>query len=177
MTVTMGIISATKKSELGVLDLEGSYENFIQTDAAINRGNSGGPLLDAVGRLIGINTAIISQTGASMGIGLAIPVNMVQKVLTDLVERGGVRRGFLGVELAPSSDGTGVIVTKIVTGKCGRSRRLRTKRSNYKGGLTSRLTRSINRGWQSLKLHRAQRSRSKLSRRRKEKNITCDASI
>jgi S1-C subfamily serine protease len=116
MTVTMGIISATKKSELGVLDLEGSYENFIQTDAAINRGNSGGPLLDAVGRLIGINTAIISQTGASMGIGLAIPVNMVQKVLTDLVERGGVRRGFLGVELAPSSDGTGVIVTKIVPG-------------------------------------------------------------
>ena len=116
MTVTMGIISATKRSELGVLDLEGSYENFIQTDAAINRGNSGGPLLDAMGRLIGINTAIISQTGASMGIGLAIPVNMVQKVLTDLVERGGVRRGFLGVELAPSNDGSGVIVTKIVPG-------------------------------------------------------------
>jgi len=114
MTVTMGIISATKKSELGVLEQEGSYENFIQTDAAINRGNSGGPLLDARGRLIGINTAIISQTGASMGIGLAIPVNMVKKVLTDIVERGGIRRGFLGVELASSNDGSGAIVKKIV---------------------------------------------------------------
>ena len=116
MTVTMGIISATKRSELGVLDQEGSYENFIQTDAAINRGNSGGALLDAMGRLIGINTAIISQTGSSIGIGLAIPVNMVRKVLTDLVEKGGVRRGYLGVELASNEDGTGAIVKKIVSG-------------------------------------------------------------
>ena len=116
MTVTMGIISATKRSELGVLDQEGSYENFIQTDAAINRGNSGGALLDAMGRLIGINTAIISQTGSSIGIGLAIPVNMVRKVLTDLVEKGGIRRGFLGVELASTEDGTGAIVKKIVSG-------------------------------------------------------------
>ncbi len=116
MTVTMGIISATKRSELGVLDQVGSYENFIQTDAAINRGNSGGPLLDSRGRLIGINTAIISQTGSSIGIGLAIPVNMVKKVLTDLVERGGVRRGFLGVELSATVDATGAVVEKIVTG-------------------------------------------------------------
>ena len=116
MTVTMGIISATKRSELGVLEQEGSYENFIQTDAAINMGNSGGPLLDATGRLIGINTAIISQTGASMGIGLAIPINMVKKVLIDLVQGGGIRRGFLGVELSTSNDDNGAIIKKIVTG-------------------------------------------------------------
>ena len=116
MTVTMGIISATKRTELGVLEQEGSYENFIQTDAAINRGNSGGALLDARGRLIGINTAIISQTGSSIGIGLAIPVNMVKKVLTDLVQEGGIRRGFLGVELATTNDGSGAIVKKIVPG-------------------------------------------------------------
>ena len=96
MTVTMGIVSATKKSELGVLE-EGGYENFIQTDAAINRGNSGGALLDAKGRLIGINTAIISQTGASIGIGLAIPVNMVKKVLGDLVKGGGLKEVFSGL--------------------------------------------------------------------------------
>ena len=116
MTVTMGIISATQRSELGILEQEGSYENFIQTDAAINRGNSGGALLDARGRLIGINTAIISQTGSSIGIGLAIPVNMVKKVLTGLVQEGGIRRGFLGVELAPTTDGSGAIVEKIVPG-------------------------------------------------------------
>jgi serine protease Do/serine protease DegQ len=116
MTVTMGIISATKRSELGVLDEVGSYENFIQTDAAINRGNSGGPLLDSRGRLIGINTAIISQTGSSIGIGLAIPVNMVKKVLTDLVEVGGVRRGFLGVELSATADSNGAVVEKIYAG-------------------------------------------------------------
>ena len=112
-----GIIAATKRSELGVLDQEGSYENFIQTDASINRGNSGGALLDTKGRLIGINTAIISQTGSSIGIGLAIPVNMVRKVLTDLVEKGGVMRGFLGVELQASSSGElGAIVGAVVPG-------------------------------------------------------------
>ena len=98
-TVTMGIISATMKSELGVLGPPeaGSYENFIQTDASINPGNSGGALLDAKGRLIGINTAIISQTRSSIGIGLAIPINMARKVLTDLVEGGELRRGFWGL--------------------------------------------------------------------------------
>ena len=116
MTVTMGIVSATKRSELDVLAQEGSYENFIQTDAAINRGNSGGALVDANGRLIGINTAIISQTGASIGIGLAIPVNMVKKVLTDLVEQGGVQRGYLGVELEIAQDGKGAIVGKVLNG-------------------------------------------------------------
>ena len=112
MTVTMGIVSATKKSELGVLE-EGGYENFIQTDAAINRGNSGGALLDAKGRLIGINTAIISQTGASIGIGLAIPVNMVKKVLSDLVKGGGLKRGFLGVNLEESPTIEGAIVDSV----------------------------------------------------------------
>ena len=116
MTVTMGIIYATQRTELGILDQDGgSYENFIQTDASINQGNSGGALLDARGRLIGINTAIISQTGASIGIGLAIPVNMVRKVLTDLVERGGIQRGFLGVELTAVSSGQGgAIISKVV---------------------------------------------------------------
>lgn len=112
MTVTMGIISATKKSELGVLE-EGGYENFIQTDAAINRGNSGGALLDAKGRLIGINTAIISQTGASIGIGLAIPVNIVKKVLSDLVRGGGLKRGFLGVSLEESPTVQGAIIDSV----------------------------------------------------------------
>ena len=78
-TVTMGIISATMKSELGVLGEAGSYENFIQTDASINPGNSGGALLDSKGRLIGINTAIISQTRSSIGIGLAIPLIWPEK--------------------------------------------------------------------------------------------------
>ncbi len=99
-TVTMGIVSATVRSELKVLDEKGSYENFIQTDASINRGNSGGALVDAKGRLVGINTAIISQTGGSVGIGLAIPVNIVKKVLTDFVQGGELRRGFLGVSLS-----------------------------------------------------------------------------
>jgi len=116
MTVTMGIVSATRKSELGVLREEGAYENFIQTDASINRGNSGGALLDARGRLIGINTAIISQTGANIGIGLAIPVNMVRRALTDYLEQGHIRRGFLGVALQPDLD-TGIpIVGSIVQG-------------------------------------------------------------
>ena len=94
-TVTMGIISATKKSELGVLGSDGAYESFIQTDASINPGNSGGALLDSKGRLIGINTAIISQTRSSIGIGLAIPVNMAKKVLIDFVEGGELGGAFL----------------------------------------------------------------------------------
>ena len=115
-TVTMGIISATMKSELGVLGKVGSYENFIQTDASINPGNSGGALLDAKGRLIGINTAIISQTRSSIGIGLAIPVNMARKVLTDFVEGGELRRGFLGVELGETEQAGGALITKFIPG-------------------------------------------------------------
>ena len=115
MTVTMGIVSATRKSELGILREKGAYENFIQTDASINRGNSGGALLDAKGRLIGINTAIISQTGANIGIGLAIPVNMVRRALTDFLEEGKIRRGFLGVSLHADENGKAAIVGSVAS--------------------------------------------------------------
>jgi serine protease Do/serine protease DegQ len=98
-TVTMGIVSATGRSHLGILGNEG-YENFIQTDAAINQGNSGGALVDACGRLIGINTAIFSNSGGSIGIGFAIPVNMARNTMQGLLETGKVDRGFLGVRIS-----------------------------------------------------------------------------
>ncbi len=91
-TVTMGIVSATGRATLGL-----PYEDFIQTDAAINPGNSGGALVDADGRLIGINTAIISRSGGNQGIGFAIPANMCRDVLESLVTDGKVNRGYLGV--------------------------------------------------------------------------------
>ncbi len=94
-TVTMGIISATNRSQLGI----SNQENFIQTDAAINPGNSGGALIDAHGNLIGINTAIFSKTGASHGIGFAIPVTTAQHVMEQLIEHGKVLRGWIGVEM------------------------------------------------------------------------------
>ena len=96
-TVTMGIVSATGRGRFGIVD----YEDFIQTDAAINRGNSGGALVDAEGRLVGINTAIISPTGGSIGIGFAIPINMVRYVMDSIVREGKVTRGYLGIQLAP----------------------------------------------------------------------------
>lgn len=97
-TVTMGIVSATGRN-VGILANKrvGGYENFIQTDAAINQGNSGGALVDAKGRLIGINTAIIAPAGGNVGIGFAIPANLASSILTSLVETGTVQRGFLGV--------------------------------------------------------------------------------
>lgn len=98
LTVTHGIVSAVDRSNLGILGMEG-YENFIQTDAAINFGNSGGPLVDAQGRVVGINTAILSRTGGNIGIGFAIPVNLASYIMGNLVERGEVRRGFLGVDI------------------------------------------------------------------------------
>ncbi|MBA1265682.1 Do family serine endopeptidase AlgW [Stutzerimonas stutzeri] len=94
-TVTMGIISATGRNQLGL----NTYEDFIQTDAAINRGNSGGALVDATGHLIGINTAIISESGGSQGIGFAIPVKLAMEVMKAIVEHGQVIRGWLGVEV------------------------------------------------------------------------------
>ena len=96
-TVTMGIVSATGRGRFGIVD----YEDFIQTDAAINRGNSGGALVDAEGRLVGINTAIISPTGGSIGIGFAIPINMVRYVMEAIVREGKVTRGYLGIQLHP----------------------------------------------------------------------------
>jgi len=98
LTVTMGIVSATGRSQLGLLGQQG-YEDFIQTDASINPGNSGGALVDAEGRLVGINTAILSRTGGNIGIGFAIPITLARGILVSLVETGEVRRGFLGVSI------------------------------------------------------------------------------
>jgi serine protease Do len=97
-TVTVGIISA--KSRSGVVDVE-NYADFIQTDAAINPGNSGGALLNIKGELIGINTAIFTQSGGYMGIGFAIPISMAKRVMEDIIKYGNVRRGMLGVTVQP----------------------------------------------------------------------------
>jgi serine protease Do/serine protease DegQ len=94
-TVTSGIVSAMGRNQLGLL--EGGYESFIQTDAAINLGNSGGALVDAKGRLIGINSAIISTSRGSIGLGFAIPINLASSVLQSLIATGTVTRGFLGI--------------------------------------------------------------------------------
>ncbi len=93
-TVTAGIVSALGRNQLGL----STFENFIQTDAAINPGNSGGALVDANGHLVGINTAIFSRSGGSLGIGFAIPVSLAQQVLQDLAQHGRVTRGWIGVE-------------------------------------------------------------------------------
>ena len=94
-TVTSGIVSALGRSGLHI----NTFENFIQTDAAINPGNSGGALVDAGGRLVGINTAIYSRSGGSMGIGFAIPVSTAKQVLDQIVANGTVTRGWIGVEI------------------------------------------------------------------------------
>jgi serine protease Do len=94
-TVTMGMVSATGRDARGLVDLD--YQDFIQTDAAINPGNSGGALVDAQGRLVGINTAILSRSGGNQGIGFAIPTNLAREVMDELVTHGQVTRGYLGV--------------------------------------------------------------------------------
>jgi Do/DeqQ family serine protease len=91
-TVTLGIVSALRRSNIGAA----GYEDFIQTDAAINPGNSGGALVNARGELVGINTAIYSQSGGYQGIGFAVPSNLARKVMDDLVRYGEVKRGYLG---------------------------------------------------------------------------------
>jgi len=93
-TVTMGIVSALGRNKVGI----NTFENFIQTDAAINPGNSGGALVDTAGNLLGINTAIYSRSGGSLGIGFAIPAKTVQGVLNQIVRTGTVTRGYIGVE-------------------------------------------------------------------------------
>ena len=93
-TVTGGIVSALGRNQLGI----NTFENFIQTDAAINPGNSGGALVDANGHLMGINTAIYSRSGGSMGIGFAVPVSTAKMVLDSIVRDGQVSRGWIGVE-------------------------------------------------------------------------------
>ena len=94
-TTTLGIVSALGRNRLGI----NIYENFIQTDAAINPGNSGGALVDAQGRLVGINTAIYSETGGSLGIGFAIPARSAATILDEIVRTGKVTRGWVGIEL------------------------------------------------------------------------------
>lgn len=100
-TLTVGVVSAKGRTGLGIED----YEDFIQTDAAINPGNSGGPLLDLDGNVVGINTAILSRTGGYMGVGFAIPANLVKNIAQQLIASGKVTRGYLGViiqELTPA---------------------------------------------------------------------------
>ena len=94
-TVTMGIIGATGRGGVGIVD----YENFIQTDAAINMGNSGGALVDIKGQLLGINTAIFSRSGGNQGVGFAIPANLARDVMQSLRERGRVVRGYIGASV------------------------------------------------------------------------------
>ena len=93
-TVTMGIVSALGRSHLGI----NTFENFIQTDAAINPGNSGGALVDSRGNLVGINTAIYSRSGGSLGIGFAIPISTARSVMEQIIQTGTVTRGWIGVE-------------------------------------------------------------------------------
>ncbi len=119
-TVTMGIISAVGRANVGIVD----YEDFIQTDAAINPGNSGGALVNLKGELVGINTAIFSQSGGNMGIGFAIPSNMAKSIQRSLLKHGKVIRGWLGVsiqDLTPdlkeqfdAKDASGALVSDVV---------------------------------------------------------------
>ncbi len=111
-TVTHGIISAIGRSGLGI----NAYEDFIQTDAAINPGNSGGALIDVAGNLVGVNTAIFSRTGGSMGIGFAIPASLAQQVMIDIVQSGKVTRGWLGIQVRNQEDPTEGIDSDAATG-------------------------------------------------------------
>ncbi|MCB1975964.1 MAG: trypsin-like peptidase domain-containing protein, partial [Nitrosomonas sp.] len=119
-TVTMGIIGALGRTKVGI----NTFEEFIQTDAAINPGNSGGALTDTAGNLIGINTAIYSRSGGSLGIGFAIPVHIAKEIMEQIIRSGGVTRGWLGVsmqdmteELADSfklSSATGALIAGVL---------------------------------------------------------------
>jgi len=95
-TITQGIVSATSRSNVGIVE----YEDFIQTDASINPGNSGGALINSAGHLIGINSAILSKSGGNVGIGFAIPSNMVTSIATELIEKGKFTRAYLGVNIS-----------------------------------------------------------------------------
>ena len=118
-TVTSGIVSATSRNINA-----GPFDNFIQTDAAINKGNSGGPLFNAEGEVVGVNTMIYSPGGGSVGIGFAVPSDMVQKIVADLEDDGEIARGWLGVQIKPLSEdaanvlgreaGKGVVIESVV---------------------------------------------------------------
>ncbi|MCR9163139.1 MAG: Do family serine endopeptidase [Nannocystaceae bacterium] len=120
-TVSAGIVSAKGRADVGIVD----YENFIQTDAAVNPGNSGGPLVDLDGKVVGINTAIASRSGGNDGIAFAIPIDMAMEIVTQLREKGRVERGHLGIiisdlepDLANSFgyEGEGILVQDVVEG-------------------------------------------------------------
>ncbi|HEX6983362.1 MAG TPA: Do family serine endopeptidase [Balneolaceae bacterium] len=102
-SVSMGIVSAKGRS-IGILAEDAGYENFIQTDAAINPGNSGGPLVNMDGEVVGINTAIASQSGGSNGIGFAVPISIAKRVMQSIIEHGRVIRGYLGITLGAQVD-------------------------------------------------------------------------
>jgi serine protease Do len=121
-TVTMGIVSATGRGGFGIVD----YEDFVQTDASINPGNSGGPLVDTQGRVIAINTAIISSARGGLGIGFAVPVNMARSIMERIIQEGRVVRGYLGVSTQPVTESlarafglptrTGALVADVLPG-------------------------------------------------------------
>jgi serine protease Do len=132
----VGIISARGR------DINsGPYDNFIQTDAAINRGNSGGPLFNMYGEVIGINTAIISPSGGSIGIGFAVPTELAVNVIDQLREFGETRRGWLGVRIQPVTDeiaeslgmaeSKGALVAGVIRGRPGRRRIHRAGRRDH----------------------------------------------
>ncbi|NOY61556.1 MAG: DegQ family serine endoprotease [Gammaproteobacteria bacterium] len=131
-TVTSGIVSALGRSGLGI---EG-YENFIQTDASINPGNSGGALVDLDGKLVGINTAIVGPSGGNVGIGFAIPSNMAQSIMSQLIEFGEVRRGQLGVmiqdvtpelvEALAIKHNSGAVIAQVIKGSAADKAGLKT---------------------------------------------------
>lgn len=124
-TVTAGIISA-KGRDLNIIEGQAPIESFIQTDAAVNPGNSGGALVDAQGRLLGINTAIVTQTGFYEGYSFAIPINLAKKIIDDIIVNGSYERGFLGINIADLDNETakelhlninqGVLVDSVVDG-------------------------------------------------------------
>ena len=121
-SVSLGIVSAVGRSELGIT----TFDNFIQTDAAINQGNSGGPLLDSSGKVVGINTAIVSATGGSEGLGLAIPINQAMQIADKIRKGGKVTRGYMGILMQPlepdmaeyfgAKGKTGAIVAQVMEG-------------------------------------------------------------
>lgn len=121
-TVTMGIVSALGRSHLGI----NTFENYIQTDAAINPGNSGGALVDTEGKLVGINSAIYSRSGGSLGIGFAIPISLVRTIMEQIIQNGEVTRGWVGVEIKEITeelaesfglpDNHGVLISGVVRG-------------------------------------------------------------
>lgn len=119
-TLTVGVVSAIGRTSLGIND----YEDFIQTDAAINVGNSGGPLVNLAGEVIGINTAIFTRSGGYMGIGFAIPINMANQIAMQLIEKGEVSRSYLGIVIQPLTtelakafglrQGEGILVAEVM---------------------------------------------------------------